>query len=68
LSRKWTSVSPWCGAALEHDDVRAGAAADDFEHYDRILARRALEATPDFRWCTRAAGPCKISVVSFLLA
>jgi len=46
-----------CGAALEHGDVRAGAAADDFEHYDRILARRALEATPDFRWCTRAAGP-----------
>ena len=43
-----------CAATLSYDDVRMHAASSDFDAYDFLLNRRAIEAMDNFRWCARA--------------
>jgi hypothetical protein len=40
-----------CGARLEHLEVQRWAVAADFEVYDTLVLRRALQAMAEFRWC-----------------
>ena len=41
-----------CGEALQYQDVAFHAERVDFETYDTVLSRMALEGLEDFRFCT----------------
>ena len=43
-----------CGARLEHQEVQRWAVAADFEAYDTLVLRRALQEMAEFRWCAHA--------------
>lgn len=42
---------PECPELLGFDDVRRYAPKQDFDRYDTLATRAALESIPNFRWC-----------------
>jgi len=42
---------PECREPLKFDDVKRYASKPDFDRYDALATRAALESIPDFKWC-----------------
>jgi hypothetical protein len=51
-SKIWDEINcPTCSERLDYEDVRESAPAHVFRKYDKLSAKAALEAIPNFRWC-----------------
>lgn len=46
---------PDCPELLNFDSVRRYALKEDFDRYDTLATRAALESIPNFRWCLSAS-------------
>ncbi|KAB5580861.1 hypothetical protein GE09DRAFT_1213308 [Coniochaeta sp. 2T2.1] len=51
-SSTWDKLKcPECPTSLTFGTVKRYASKDDFERYDTLATRAALESMPNFRWC-----------------
>lgn len=42
-----------CETILEYQEIEQHAEKKVFKRFDQLLARKAIEADPNFRWCSK---------------